>query len=334
MQAVFSATLVMICISYMFLGCAGHKRKTGEESNAAVDSQMTPDEQAGSQANTESKAGALQAEMGSRVSGASNANSIAGYQSQTSEILAGPGEDGMAASTVSRAGSHMSSNVSSRHASGHSNVGSIISSSNAASSDIGSQVGGSGIVSQAGGSRLPASKFGSTMDSAVSSRGPGVGRASVISMLSRVGRGQSGFQSTLSTPGSSTLQSALSSSKPSRASNIAQSILSAASNVGSRNKNSYVDAPSNLGSNLSGVASNRSRMVSSQAGSSLSRAVTSSVQVSGSQAASRANQSSRNTTSSSPTSTARSSSPTGSSHASVTTPNSSSAGSRASNRKD
>lgn len=236
---------LIVCVSYMFLGCAGHKRRTGEESQNVDPS---PDEQ---QQLNPSQVDQVEGSRAPEASKLSNVDqSIAGYQSQTSEILAGPGEnlaDGI--STISRQ-SHASHAAASRVGSHHgSHLGSGMSSHHQGS-HAGSHHGSS--LGHAGSSAMQSSKFGSTLDSSVAaSRAAGGGPASVLSVLSRAGA--SNIQSSLSsTPsihsstrpsnmGVSNLGSGITSNhqsglnsnmdsslQKSRASNIAHSLMSSA----------------------------------------------------------------------------------------------------------
>lgn len=299
-EVLISISILITCISYMFMGCAGHRRRNGEESMAA-DSQATPEGEAESQRSQAD--GASPSNTGTPSQAGTEAatpqSSIAGYQSQTSEILAGPGEGlNTGASVTSRASS---SRVSSSHGV-HSKLQSSLSN---ATSRLGSTL-----------SRATGSKFGSTLDSHLQSSraasGHG-GQNSVLSMMSRGGhsamqstlsRNQSNIQSSLSSHAGnrSSLQSAvpskmaqsnLDSGWASRAknSNIAQSILSATSNFG-RSKASHINAPaSNVsppGSKFAGASSNLSRQVTSSLAVSGSSPISNVSNLTGSSAASGA----------------------------------------------
>lgn len=254
-ELIFTASLLVICISYMFLGCAGHKRRTGEESGV-IDSQINPEGEPGSTSQAEPTDSKIpdraqsSAATGSQV-GASPVSSIAGYQSQTSEILAGPGEklDNLSAasniSAASRKGSRLGSRLHSNVSQARSNVG---------------------------------SKFGSTLDSnLMSSRAPG-GAGSVLSMLSRSGgsniqstlssnagrsgmqsnTGRSSFQSTLSgnAGGRSAMQSTLSShagrseAQSNMASNVQSNLASSAGHSNVQSNLASSAGHSNVQSNM------------------------------------------------------------------------------------
>lgn len=272
----------------MFLGCAGHKRKTGEESENAENAQPEDQQLTPSQAEAMEAGSKVPSDAG-KLSNADQ--SIAGFQSQTSEILAGPGED-MAggASVISRINSHASHQ--SKMAQSH--VGSTLSSRHQASSNAGSRLSsshaGSNLSSQHSSTATRGSKFGSTLDSSIASRAAGGGPASVLSVMSRA---SSNLQSALSSSPSvrnqsrmgasnigsgitSNVQSGMNSSiqsnmgQKSRASNIASSIMS----------NAAKSRQSALGSNLS--SSIKSKAASGPGGPPVSRVLSSSVQVSGS----------------------------------------------------
>lgn len=280
LELAFSVTILIACISYMFLGCAGHKRRSGEESQTA---EPTPDDQqAGSQ--LDQAEGSRAPEGASKLSNADQ--SIAGYQSQTSEILAGPGDNQVdGGSTLSRHSHSGASQIGARS----SHVGSTLSShhqSSHAASRHGSSIAGHSS------SAMQSSKFGSTLDSALASRAAGGGPASILSVVSRAGA--SNIQSSLSsTPsvhssarasnlGASNIGSGVTSNlqsssmnsnldshlQRSRASNIAQSIISKAG----KSRHSAIANQT--------ASSTRSQPVSSS--KSTSRVLSSSVAVSGS----------------------------------------------------
>lgn len=286
LEVLFSFALVVICISYMLLGCAGHKKKTGDE-----DSQMPTDGESNAATGGNEIGPSKMEQEGSRANSQAG-ESIAGYQSQTSEILAGPGEEGLVPSRVgsvlSRASGSSHASSSKLHSSTSSHVGSTLS-SNAVSSSAAN------------------SKFGSTLDSGFGSRVPGAG--SVLSMLSRSGN-NSNIQSTLSSnAGGVSSNIANSNVQSSRmASNLDsgygrsrhghshvghQSILSATSNMGrgggpasrySHLQSSQAGGQSAIGSNLSANVGSTSMRQSgtSAVGSNLSGAISSAVQISGS----------------------------------------------------
>lgn len=297
LEVLVSISILITCISYMFMGCAGHRRRGGEESMAA-DSQATPSEADPNAAGSQAESGATPSGTGTTSQAGIDAtpqSSIAGYQSQTSEILAGPGEDmgGQGSTISSRASSrassvhgHHSSKLQSTIASGTSRLASTLSRATNASSKFGST-----LDSNLKSSRANASGHGSTAGGheSVLSMMSRAGRSALQSTLSRqsnlnstLSRNQSNLESTLSSQASGNRSSAVAPSRLAQSnldsgwkskaknSNLAQSIISASSNFGKSKAGS-----SFVGSNIS---------PSSKAGpnSNLSRLVTSSLVVSGS----------------------------------------------------
>lgn len=234
-------TILFICASYMFMGCAGHRRQVGE-SGLVTESQMPEGEQVG-QLNPDGGIAPISKMDQQPVS------SIAGYQSQTSEILVGPGEN---LNNLSNASSVASAHSQASRLSNHTGV------SRASNlSRVGSNLQSSSNLSHAG------SKHGSTLSSSVSGK-PGAGRSSVLSILSRVGN--SNIQSTLSSNAASSTHSRAGSNLQS--SNISSMAAGARSRPPTSNRASTLSSPISDRSRLASSHMASSHLASSQAGSS------------------------------------------------------------------